>query len=115
MDARGKLRHDRSEGPAETLMATKAELEAELAALRRELAALKGDVAEAAGDAAEDTEETAHGMRDTVTDFVASLKDTDLDGLAKQLTDEIETAMQDKPLLTALGILLVGYALGRLR
>jgi hypothetical protein len=92
-------------------MATKAELEAELAALRRELAALRGDAA----DTADDAEETAHGMRDTVTDFVASLKDTDLDGLAKQLTDEIETAIQEKPLLTALGILLVGYALGRLR
>jgi hypothetical protein len=92
-------------------MATKAELEAELAALRRELAALRGEAA----DAAEDAEDEAHGMRETVTDFVASLRDTDLDGLAKQLTDEIESAMQDKPLLTALGILLVGYALGRLR
>jgi hypothetical protein len=92
-------------------MATKAELEAELAALRRELAALRGDTA----DTADDPEKTAHGMRETVTDFVASLKDTDLDGLAKQLTDEIETAIQEKPLLTALGILLVGYALGRLR
>jgi hypothetical protein len=88
-------------------MATKAELEAELAALRRELAALRGEAAPEADE--------AHGMRETVTDFVASLKDTDLDGLAKQLTDEIETAIQEKPLLTALGILLVGYALGRLR
>lgn len=96
-------------------MATKAELEAELAALRRELAALRGDAAEAADDTADEAADTAHGMRETVTDFVTSLKDTDLDGLAKQLTNEIETAMQDKPLLTALGILLVGYALGRLR
>jgi hypothetical protein len=92
-------------------MATKAELEAELAELRRELAALRGDAAAAADDAGDE----AQGMRETVTDFVASLKDTDLDGLAKQLTDEIETAIQEKPLLTALGILLVGYALGRLR
>ena len=96
-------------------MATKAELEAELAALRRELAALKGEAAGAAGDVADEAEEAAHGMRDTVTDFVASLRDTDLDGLAKQLTDELEKTMQEKPLLTALGILLVGYALGRLR
>lgn len=89
-------------------MATKAELEAELAALRKELAQLKG----LPDEAAEDTDDEGHS---TIRDFVGSLRDTDLEGLAKQLTDEIEGAMHEKPLLTALGILVVGYALGRLR
>jgi ElaB/YqjD/DUF883 family membrane-anchored ribosome-binding protein len=93
-------------------MATKAELEAELASLRRELAALKDTAGEAAEEVAEDTAESAHS---TITDFVASIRDTDVEGLAKQLTNEIETAMHEKPLLTALGILVVGYALGRLK
>jgi hypothetical protein len=87
-------------------MATKAELEAELAALRRELAQLKGLPDEAAED------DEGHS---TIRDFVGSIRDTDLEGLAKQLTDEIESAMHEKPLLTALGILVVGYALGRMR
>ncbi|MGI1662601.1 hypothetical protein ACRDNQ_10210 [Palleronia sp. KMU-117] len=89
-------------------MATKAELEAELAALRKELSQLKGLTEEAAEDAGDE----AHS---TIRDFVGSLRETDLEGLAKQLTDEIESAMHEKPLLTALGILVVGYALGRLR
>jgi len=89
-------------------MATKAELEEELASLRRELAALK----DKAGEVAEDAESTAHS---TITDFVSAIRDTDVEGLAKQLTNEIETAMHEKPLLTALGILVVGYALGRLK
>ena len=93
-------------------MATKAELEAELASLKKELAALK----EKAGDVAEEVaDDAADGTYSTITDFVASIRDTDIDGLAKQLTNEIETAMHEKPLLTALGILVVGYALGRLK
>jgi hypothetical protein len=92
-------------------MATKAELEAELASLRKELAALK----EKAGEVAEEVAEDADGAYSTITDFVASIRDTDIDGLAKQLTNEIETAMHEKPLLTALGILVVGYALGRMK
>lgn len=90
-------------------MATKAELESELAALRKELAALKNTAGEAVEEAAEDVEHSIPG------DILAAIRDTDFEGLAKQLTDEIETAMHEKPLLTALGILVVGYALGRLR
>lgn len=93
-------------------MATKAELEAELASLRKELAALKDKAGDAAPEAAEDAEGGAYS---TITDFVTSIRETDIDGLAKQLTNEIETAMHEKPLLTALGILVVGYALGRLK
>jgi ElaB/YqjD/DUF883 family membrane-anchored ribosome-binding protein len=93
-------------------MATKAELEAELASLRQELAALRDTAGEAADEVAEDAEDGAHS---TITDFVAAIRDTDVEGLAKQLTNEIETAMHEKPLLTALGILVVGYALGRLK
>lgn len=89
-------------------MATKAELEAELAALRKELAQLKG----LPDETAEDHDDEGQS---TIRDFVGSLRDTDLEGLARQLTDEIESAMHEKPLLTALGILVVGYALGRLR
>ena len=91
-------------------MATKAELEDELAALRKELAAMK----KTAGDAADATaaEAQSHSIPG---DILAALRGTDLERLAKELTDEIETALHEKPLLTALGILVVGYALGRIR
>jgi hypothetical protein len=91
-------------------MATKAELEEELAELRKELAALKKTAGDAAEDIADEAE--AHSFPG---DILSAIRDTDLEGLARQLTDEIETAMHEKPLLTALGILVVGYALGRIR
>ena len=91
-------------------METKAELEQELAALRKELAALKNTAGDAAEDIAEEVE--SHSIPG---DILAAIRGTDLEGMAKQLTDEIEAAMHDKPLLTALGILVVGYALGRIR
>jgi hypothetical protein len=91
-------------------MATKAELEDELAALRKELAAMKKTAGDTADDIAEETQ--SHSIPG---DILAALRGTDLEGLAKELTDEIETALHEKPLLTALGILVVGYALGRIR
>jgi hypothetical protein len=92
------------------IMATKADLESELAALRKELAALK----DTARDAAPPTDD-ADGAHSIPGDILAAIKGTDIEGLAKQLTNEIETSMHEKPLLTALGILVVGYALGRIR
>ena len=83
-------------------MPTKAELEQELAELKAELAALRPE-------AVSDAEPTA------AMDVFEALKGGDFEGLANELTKEIEDVMNDKPLLTAAGLLLLGYALGRAR
>lgn len=79
-------------------MATKAELEAEVERLRAELGA-RGD---------EDPQTHMH-------DVLGALKSGDLEGLANELAAEIEDSLTNKPLLTAAGLVLLGYALGRAR
>ncbi len=83
-------------------MATKAELEAELAQLKAQLAA--NNEADAAPQA-ENTEDEA----DAPTPFEIS-EDT-----VKDLAKELESFATEKPMLTLLAAFLVGYVVGRAR
>ena len=85
-------------------MATKADLEKELAALKAELAALR-----------KTSDETPDRPANPAQSVISSLKEGDLEGLANELTAELESALNDKPLMTALGLVVLGYALGRAR
>ena len=87
-------------------MATKAELEAELAVLRRQIAerdrATEDRPADAApprdpADAADDTE----------------LGSEDWDALFKEIVKELESLPQKRPLLVAAGIFAFGWLIGR--
>lgn len=97
-------------------MATKAELEAELAKLQSELSDLKAapratpdsDEAPAESDAPE-----AAAPEDHKDDMIGALKDGDIEGIVKSLMDELEDLPSRKPLLTALGAFIVGYMIGR--
>lgn len=79
-------------------MPTKAELEAELERLRAEIDARSS----------EEPDTPAHDLLD-------ALKAGDLEALASELAAEIEDSLTNKPLLTAAGLVLLGYALGRAR
>jgi hypothetical protein len=118
-------------------MATKAELEIELAKLKLQLAesqvtAAASQVAEnapgenSAETAPEATELPASGHSHdpdegrTASDHDLSevekaLRHGDLGGLAQQMVEELEGLPQKKPLLTALGALILGYLIGRSR
>ena len=87
-------------------MATKAELEAELAILRRQIAerdrateepAREAEAPRDAVDAADDTE----------------LGSEDWDALFKEIVKEFESLPQKRPLLVAAGIFAFGWLIGR--
>lgn len=88
-------------------MATKAELETELARLRKELAEGKASVTEK--EAVLDTDEATAEAENASEAFEGG----DLEGLFSQLLNDLETLPNRKPVLTALGIFFVGYLFGR--
>ena len=85
-------------------MATKAELEAELADLKAQLAK-NSEAAETAASEAEAEEEQAEQP--------APLEISDT--LIKDLVKEVETLATDKPLITLVAAFVVGYIVGRAR
>ena len=85
-------------------MATKAELEAELADLKAQLAR-NAKVAETPASEAEAEEEQAEQP--------APLEISDT--LIKDLVKEVETLATDKPLITLVAAFVVGYIVGRAR
>ena len=86
-------------------MATKAELEAELAVLRRQLA--ERDKA-----AKERTAETAKEPADD-PDTDGETSGEDWDALFKEIVEEFENLPQKRPLLVAAGIFAFGWLIGR--
>lgn len=109
-------------------MVTKAELEAELAELKRELAEREAQEASARQDAPQErTEQTetdektaaasVDQMREALTEALKSHgvdpADLDLDGLWKQLSDEIADLARQRPALTAVTAFALGFILGR--
>ena len=98
-------------------MATKAELEAELAALRAELADRSKTASDAgAGDA--EPASSSSGDRDpSALDRLLAehgIEDIDTAKLLEQLSDELGGLPQNKPILTALAAFVLGFAFGRL-
>jgi hypothetical protein len=83
-------------------MATKAELESELADLKRQLAERPVVVAEHEGDSAKEDSDTA-----------AASKPVDWETEITDLIGQLDDITHKKPLLLALGALTVGYLLGR--
>ncbi len=104
-------------------MATKADLEAELAMLRSKMA--ESNAAEAT-DGPVETPETAEpddtragGFADAKAELERLLAPhgvsvSDVEGLADQLWEELESLPQNKPLLTAIGAFALGFVLGRM-
>lgn len=89
-------------------MPTKAELEDELTRLKAELAS-RPKVSEPEEATTDDSNDSG------VADLLNSLGETDFEGLVRQLTDEIESTVKTRPLLTIAGAVLLGYAIGRIR
>lgn len=86
-------------------MATKAELEAELAKLKLQLAELKATAKEE--EIVEPEEPETGGWED--------LSEISFEGIADQIIEELEGFPAKKPLLMALGVFVVGYMIGRSR
>ncbi|SPJ28868.1 hypothetical protein [Falsiruegeria mediterranea] len=96
-------------------MATKAQLEAELAELKSQLAA--SDAKPAPKPAPEPESEPEHG--DEQSAFAALLKEhgvdtQDIDALWAQFSSELSDLPEKKPLLTAVAAFGLGFALGRM-
>ena len=101
-------------------MATKAELEAELAVLKQKLAD-RPEPLEASDNAADSSDEAVSGerSREKSTAIEKILEDhgfqsSDLEDLLTQLSDELGGFPQNKPVLTALGAFALGFILGRM-
>lgn len=98
-------------------MATKAELEAELASLKKQLA--EREALSTSQTAAENVEtavdEIGGPTGDDLDEAFAALREGDLGALAQQLKDEIKGLPLNSPVLTTIVAFLLGYMLGRAR
>jgi ElaB/YqjD/DUF883 family membrane-anchored ribosome-binding protein len=99
-------------------MATKAQLEAELAALRAKLAESQAAKATASQDAARkaaDKQGSAPADADTVTSILEDhdIRPEELEDVWHQFVAELEEFPQRKPLLTAAAAFALGFILGR--
>ncbi len=93
-------------------MATKAELEAELADLRKKLADTKADAkADDAPEPDEDPPASTGGLAGILAEH--DVKTEDLEDLWNQLVKELDGLPQRKPLLTAAAAFALGFILGR--
>ena len=102
-------------------MATKAELEAELAALKAEVETLAKDRSSAPRSESERGVEDAH-EGETPPDHAAALHKLlhecgidhdEIEGLWEQFLAELEDLQQNKPVFLALGAFALGFVLGR--
>lgn len=86
-------------------MATKTELEAELAKLKQELAENKSAAKKEKAEQPEVQED----------DQWEELEHGSLEGIAEKIVEELEELPMKKPLLLALGVFVLGYMIGRSR
>ncbi len=96
-------------------MATKADLEAEVALLRGQNEALKS---QAAQSGAQDSSKPATQDTHIPTQISDALKDhgidpTDIENLGTHLADELTKLNKDHPILTLLGVFAIGCIVGR--
>lgn len=105
-------------------MATKAELEAELAQLRLELKEIRNSISghgaptdtnatESADQPRSSTDTNGPAPKEEHADLLQSLQDGNFEGVIHQLIEELEGLPNRKPLLLAFGALAVGYLIGR--
>lgn len=88
-------------------MATKAELEAELAQLRKALSETKQVSSQ------DEIQSAKTPDQDSAQDASSLFEGQEFAGLFHQALEDLETLPNRKPVLTALGIFFVGYLLGR--
>jgi hypothetical protein len=87
------------------IMATKAELEAELAELKAQLVA----------NQATEKEQQPDEPQEPPADEWEDLGQGSFEGIAEQIVEELEEFSAKKPMLMALGIFVLGYMIGRSR
>ena len=96
-------------------MATKAELETELAALRSIIAeqskALEDDARHIPEEAPEPEVSAKSALEDVLTEH--GIETDELGALWTQLSEELEGLTKNKPLVTALAAFALGFVLGR--
>ncbi len=95
-------------------MATKAELEKELAALKQELAKSR-DTSEAKGTSATKKDDTsddnANGLKKLLADH--GVDADNIESLSETLLDELKSLQKEKPLTLALAAFALGLVVGR--
>ena len=96
-------------------MATKAELEGEVALLRRQNEALRSKAEQpSASDENQDPSSDIHlpaQLSDALKEH--GIDASDVEALGNQLVDEVTKLHKDHPLITLLGVFLVGCIVGR--
>ncbi|WP_425046405.1 hypothetical protein [Primorskyibacter sp. S87] len=99
-------------------MATKAQLEAELAALKAQLASRpESSTADPASVSEESASAgTAEEAKDRFTELLREqgIDPTEIETLWSSLSHELEDLTRDKPLVTAIAAFALGFALGRI-
>ncbi|MFD3191442.1 hypothetical protein ACFMPD_14350 [Sedimentitalea sp. HM32M-2] len=97
-------------------MATKAELEAELADLRAELERSRERLEETAADAAAAATSVVQEAPAALVDLLRAqgVGADEIAALWQRLSDELGGLPQNKPLLTAIGAFGLGFLLGRM-
>ncbi len=102
-------------------MATKAELEAELAQLKKDLAAMQPPDDAASAPEEDPDAHAAEGEDDSKPRIggldwaLSQLEGTELEHLVSRFAAEVEDMHEHKPLMTLFGAFLLGYVLGRTR
>lgn len=96
-------------------MATKAELESELAALRAQNAALRSQAEQGADGAGATDKAATSGLAQKLHDVLDEhgIDTANIDALGHQLKDELSRLQRDQPLLALLGAFAIGCVVGR--
>lgn len=103
-------------------MATKAELEKELAALKKELAAQQAEAAAAGAEAADEiaraarsgAEQGMQAMEDFLKSHGIDTSDLDIEGIWQRLSGEVSDFTARQPMLTVIACFGLGFILGRM-
>lgn len=95
-------------------MPTKAELEFELAVLKQQLADVQNDAASEAPNDLDSPEGEADIAAENNSEDV-EYSGHDIHSLVKQVTKELDNLAEHRPLVTMLGVFVVGFVLGKIR
>ncbi len=96
-------------------MATKAELEAELALLREQNEALKSKVEDRSEDPDASAGSSDMHLPTPLQELLAKqgIDSSDLEAMANQLVDELAALHREHPMATLLGVFVLGCIVGR--
>ncbi len=96
-------------------MATKAELEVELAALKAQNEALRSRAEQEPAPPVETAPQSDLHVATQLKDFLSEhgIDTTDAEAIGNQLVDELSALHKDHPLVTLLGVFALGCVVGR--